>query len=360
MQKKKNPFICLLLRVFILFLCTSSLLFLSGLKAKAQERQRGLYRFLQNEMGFSDEEVEEVRKGSVVTKLLETNVKHEVAIFTISRINVPKEFYLKHFEEDGMSLETAKAYKMGKFSNPPKLDDVRDFTLPREDIEELTKCEIGNCKVKMGARGIKAFHKLDKTAPDFLEKANRLAQGAVVRYVQRYLKRGNKALAEYQDKGNPTRIADEFHELLSESPYVFSYVPELHNYLENFPKSQLKDARSVIYWMKEDLEGADYPILSINHMVFYQRGANRATIIASKQLYATHYFEAAFRLTGVVNDRERERSGFYLIHIERSRIDFLRSIPGFFKGRFLDEAYKLIHKKMISVKKNIEGLYEKR
>lgn len=229
-----------------------------------------------------------------------------------------------------MNVETAAAYEKGEFSNPPERGDVETFTFPKSDLNELVDCRIGKCKVKMTAEGIKLFQKLDKSSPDFENQANRLVRQIAVEYVQSYLKGGNSALVEYHDKKSPVRKADEFHDLLKESPYVFNYIPELHKYLEDFPNSKLPGAKDVIYWMKEKLEGADRPIVSINHTVFYKRGAKRATILASKQLYASHYFEAALSLTAMLKGPERSETAFYLLHIDRSRIDLLREIPGFF------------------------------
>ena len=210
----------------------------------------------------------------------------------------------------------------------------------------------------MTAGGIRAYNKLDQNAPDFIEQANNIARRAIVRYVERYLKGGNKALAEYNDKENSTSIADEFHELLKESHYIFEYLPELHAYLEDFPEKKLPEATSVIYWMKEDFEGAKRPILSINHMVFSKTPSKRATVIASKQLYASHYYEAALRLTSVVNDSRENDPGFYLVYIDRSRLDLLRTIPSFFKRQFENKARDMVQKRMTMVKKKAEKLYQ--
>jgi hypothetical protein len=342
------------------FLCLTTFLGTNLFIAQAQEKQSRLYQFLEDEMGFSEKELQEVKDGYVVTKLLDTDIRHELAIFSISRIDVPRKFFLEHYEEEGVNIETAAAYEKGEFSNPPERGDVNNFIMPKSDINDLMKCKVGSCNVKMSAKGIEAFHKLDKNAPDFFDQANRLARQKMVGYIQAYLKGGNSALAEYQDKKNSVRIAEQFYDLLNESPYLFNFLPELHTYLENFPNSKLPGAKSVIYWMKEKFEQADRPIISLNHTVFYKRGTKRATILASKQLYATHYFEAALRLTAMVNNPEKGDSSFYLLHLDRSRIDLLREIPGFLAMSLYSGARDLVDKKMTTVKKNIEELYQEK
>ena len=46
------------------------------------------------------------------------------------------------------------------------------------------------------------------------------------------------------------------------------------------------------------------------------------TLIASKQIYANHYFEAAFDLTSVI-DRNADGQGSYLLVLRRYRFDNL-------------------------------------
>lgn len=347
-----------LLKTLIVLSCVFPLLINPLLVSSSLSKERGLYRFLRSEMEFTDDNIEEMHNGGIVTKAIRTDTMQEIMVISVARIKAPKEFYLDIFQKDGMNLETAAAYEKGTFSSPPQSSDVAKLTFPDEDIRELANCEVGLCKVKMTARGIKAYNKLDQKAPDFIEKANGIVRRAFVRYVRRYLKGGNKALAEYNDKTNPTSIAEEFQDLLKKSHYIFEYIPKLHAYLEDFPKKKLPNSTSVIYWMKEDFERAKQPIVSINHMVFSKTPKKRATVIASKQLYASHYFEAALRLTAVIKDSRENDPGFYLVYIDRSRLDLFRTIPSFFKKQFEDGARDLVHKRMIMVKKNVEKLYQ--
>jgi hypothetical protein len=51
--------------------------------------------------------------------------------------------------------------------------------------------------------------------------------------------------------------------------------------------------------------------------------------IASKGIYANHYFEASLGLTGFIHSKSSEPTRTYLIYINRSKTDALR---GFFAG----------------------------
>ena len=332
------------------------LLLLSNYAFAAEDESDRLHRFLKNDMAFSKKEFKSFREGKTVSKILKTDTKHEVGIFSIARINVPKDFFLRHYEKKGMNLETASAKSWGIVKIPPHIDDLKELTLPKDDIEDLATCKPGDCKVKAPIGAIKKIGQLDGKAPDFEEKANQLLQQDTVDYVNRYLKDGNRMLVEYSDKKKPVRLAEQFQGLLEASPYLKRFVPELYAYLEEFPNRQLEQAEDIFIWLKEDFGDKDTrPILSINHLVFYRpQGSNGNPIVALKQLYATHYFESNLGLTVILEDPEGDGNSLYLLNISRARIDLLREIPGFFAGKLYRGARDLFHQRMSAVKKNME------
>jgi hypothetical protein len=315
-----------------------------------------LHRFLKNDMAFSEKEFNSFREGTTVTKILETDTKHEIGIFSIARINVPREFFLRNYREKGMNLETASANSWGIIRMPPQIDDLKEITLPKGDIKDLKTCKPGDCKVKAPIGAIRKISQLDANAPDFEEMANKLLQQDTVDYVSRYLKDGNKMLVEYSDKKDPVRITEQFQGLLKASPYLQRYVPDLYAYLEKFPNRQLAQTEDVFIWLKEDFGNKKMrPILSINHLVFYRpQGSNGNPIVALKQLYATHYFEASLGLTVLFEDPEGSGNSLYLLNVSRARLDILREIPGFFAGKLYKGARNLLHKRISAVKSNME------
>jgi len=147
-----------------------------------------------------------------------------------------------------------------------------------------------------------------------------------------------------------------------ESPYLYEYLPSFLKYLKEFPNVALNNSENVLYWMKENYGGkANHPILTINHLVSLKpQTPDGAIIMASKQLHATHYFEAALGLTGVVADLEGSRPVTYLLHIHRSRIDILREIPGFLASILFKGARHLLQRKMTAVRQNLEMAYQKK
>ncbi len=338
----------------VIFFCM--FLLLPEFAFSAQDMKDRLHRFLKNDMAFSEKEFNNFKEGKTVTKILKTDTRHEIGIISIARINVSKDFFLRNYREKGMNLETASADTWGIISTPPKLEDLKEITLPKKDIQDLKTCEPGDCEVKAPIGAIRKISQLDAKAPDFENKVNLLIQQDTVDYLSQYLKDGNRALVEYSDERKLVKLAEQFQGLLEASPYLKRYVPELYAYLDNFPNGQLDHAEDVFIWLKEDLKkGKTRPILSINHMVFYRpQGANGNPIVALKQLYASHYFDASLGLTVLFEDPEGSGASLYLVNITRARLYVLRNIPGIFAGKLYKGARNLIHERMSVVKKNME------
>ena len=347
----RNP--CLINVVALL----CGLLLLHSQAFAAEDDGGRLHRFLQNDMAFSEKEFKSFKEGKTVTKILKTQTKHEVGVFSIARINVPKDVFLQNYDQKGMNLETASATSWGIIKTPPKIEELKDITLPEKDIKLLKKCKPGNCKVKAPIGAIEKVGQLDAKAPDFEQKVNQFVQEDTVDYVSKYLKNGNKMLVEYGDKKNPVRLAEQFQGLLQASPYLKRHVPEMYAYLDKFPNQQLPEAEDIFIWLKEDFDSKQMrPVMSINHLVFYrpQGSSNNPPIVALKQLYATHYFEASLGLTVMVDDPAGDVNSTYLLNVTRTRIDALRDMSSIFAKQMHSGARKLLDRRMKAVKRNME------
>jgi len=83
------------------------------------------------------------------------------------------------------------------------------------------------------------------------------------------------------------------------------------------------------------------PTLTVNHVVVYAPPGGPA-FIARKQIYATHYFEAALELVAVIDADNATPSApaSYLITLRRYRFDYLPggilNVRGRVKGRLVD------------------------
>src|SRR5262249_9068332 len=129
-----------------------------------------------------------------------------------------------------------------------------------------------------------------------------------------YQRGGNAELEVYQDKHRPLSIARELAAIIDEMSPLLQNNPALQQYLLDYPKAQLSNGRSFFYWQEVDF--GLKPTVRITHVSISESDDN--TVIASKMLYANHYFRAALELHVLIPD-ETQGPGFWLTTVKRLR-----------------------------------------
>ena len=102
----------------------------------------------------------------------------------------------------------------------------------------------------------------------------------------------------------------------------------MYRYLMDYPRASLPGASDFLYWSMVDFGGE--PTFRINHVTIYPiaQGENESVVIASKQLYFSHYFYTGLELVTLVKDREHPDDGFYLVALNRYRTDLAGGVFG--------------------------------
>jgi len=205
--------------------------------------------------------------------------------------------------------------EIGSFGSVPALDDLKDLTLEPGDIDDLKECVVGDCQIKLSAPMIERFRKeIDWTAPDYQIRVTNLFKEMLIAYVKDYRARGETALIEYSDKSDSISVATEQRALTSAAGYVNSFLGDT--------KSGLQLLQETLVWSK--IKFGLKPVISVNHISIYKRNSDAGpqVLIASKQIYANHYFNAFLALTAFVNVPGTTNAS-YLVYENRSRADGL-------------------------------------
>jgi hypothetical protein len=262
--------------------------------------------------------------GVPVTKMLDSDASKEVAIFGAMWVNAPLERYLEAVREIER-FESGGAFRVTrKVTRPPTLEDFAQLSLSDDDVKDLRSCRVAQCEFKLSSSAIERMRReIDWTRPDVREQANRLARQMAFEYVTEYLKGGNAELAVYRDADRPTFVSKEFEELVNQLPELNEFVPRLRRYLLDFPNATLPGSESFVYW--QDADFGLKPTIRINHLVIAEDDSG--AIVASKMLYATHYFWTALELRVLVRDPHRG-PGFWFVTESRSRSDGLSGFVG--------------------------------
>ena len=290
---------------------------------QGQDAPAQLVRFLRQGIGLDSSQLVLVERGDAVVKVLDTRDRRDVALFGIITADVPREAYIAQARDFRHSLRTPTRARLGIFSDPASAADVAAVTISNRDVAEMKECRPGDCVVKLPATDMRRIHEeMNWSGADLQAQLSAYARRRLIEYVTDYRARGDSAMAIYDDRGNlNVRASDAFAGLLAESPYVYQNVPSLGRYLSSYPRDTLAGAAEVLFW-SEDVMPRLRPILSVTHQVVYTPPElPGVTLVAAKQIYANHYFEAAVDLTCIV-DRP---GGSYVLVLRRYRFDNMPS-----------------------------------
>jgi hypothetical protein len=285
--------------------------------------------FLRTQLAVTPLEIASLEKGQIVVRLPKTSHTHEVAAFTIMRLDVPEDFFIEQVRDIVNFKASENVVQIGKFSDPPKIADLSDLVLDAAEIESVRRCRLNSCDMKVSAEFIERFRRdIDWSAPNYRQRTTEVVRELMLERVNSYRHRGNAALSEYRDKSYALKLADEFQSLLQPTSYMFGYVPEFQKYLIDYPQSRPAGVEDFFYWSKETF--GLKPVISLTHVVIHKRLNNNGTdlLIASKGIYANHYMETSLGLTGFIHGTGPGPRPTYLIYINRSRVDALRGLFG--------------------------------
>jgi len=292
------------------------------------EPPAALVRFLRESIGLNADQLAAVTRGEAVVKVLDTPERRDVAVFGITTVAVSREAYVARLRDTHNWLRTPTRSRFGIFGDPAIPADVQAVTISKRDADDMKNCRPGDCVMKLPAtdmRRIRAEIDWSAPPPDLAAQLNAYGRRRLIEYVTDYRARGDAAMAVYDDRGN-VHASDAFAALLAGSPYVYQTVPSLERYLASYPRATLADASEVLFW-SEDVLPRLRPILSVTHQVVYTPPELPGmTLVAAKQIYANHYFEAAVDLTSIVEGVGRDsRPASYLLILRRFRFDNMPS-----------------------------------
>ncbi|MGC2528661.1 MAG: hypothetical protein WA639_13000 [Candidatus Acidiferrum sp.] len=276
---------------------------------------------------MNEEQITAIRSGKAIAKVVESPTPDEVYVFGSVYVEATPESYLK-LASDIDALRKLPSYlAIQNFSDPPRLSDLEGFTLEEQDIAELKNCKTGHCQFQLPTEAIDEFQEsINWSAPDVADRVNRLAQRLALQALIEYMQGGNTALGAYRDKKHPAAVAETFASLVGRFEALPVYLPELNEYLLEYPKARPDNVQAGFYWEKVNF--GLKPTFRIVQKIVYRGaiGKKPAYAVAEKQIYASHYFETALDLTVCVKDVQRP--GFYIVTVKGSKQAGLTGLKG--------------------------------
>ena len=309
------------------------------------------------DLGLTTEQITAIDAGRPVAKVLSWGDASEVYVFGAVHVKGSPETYLTA-ARDIERLSGAPGYRgVGEIRDDATAANLSALALEPDDLEALEDCREGSCDVQLPTVAMQAFHDgVTWSQPDAAQRANALFRSMVLQVVQAYRQGGNRALGEYRDRQHPGRVDQQFETMIGRAAALPAVVPGLRQYLLHYPAAELEDADSYFYW--EKVAFGLRPTIRVNHAVIYRgRTQGRAfAVVASKQLYATHYFYTALDVSVCVEDGAATPEGFYLLTLKGSQQEGLTGVKGSILRKVaVDKTRSSLESALASIKRRVEA-----
>lgn len=282
-------------------------------------------------LGFGEGEIAALEKGKAVARVVEERDDIDADVVGVVRIAAREDALVEAVRHIESFEGQAPVLQVGRFGDPASVADLAGLSFDPQDLEDLRRCRIGDCDLKVAGSTMQLARRIDWKAPDAQARASRLLKEIIVQHVERYRSEGEAALAVYDDEDVPRSVAAEFAKILEASPNLMRYNPDFLAYLRDFPKRKLPGVEDFLYWKKQKLRK---PVVSVVHACIQRvvREGRTGWFIALKHIYDSHYFRANVEFLTLV-PASSGAPGFYLIHAIRARIDPPRHFRGALLGK---------------------------
>src|SRR5258705_763476 len=335
----------------LIFFGICALVSLSANNCPAQNSVAEFHKALSDRASFDGADFVALAEGQPVVKLLPARDKREVVVAGLTPLQAPAELFLQWFRESMDRKSNPAILEIGGFSSQPTLDDLQMLTFEESDLEDLKECVVGDCRLKLSALMIERLQKeVDWNAPDYRAPATQLLKAMLLDYVRDYQAHGDSALIEYHDKQTAVRLDEEQQDLMAAlSQDLLNEIPKN---LTSSSNGELRLVEQALVWSK--IKFGLKPVIAINHITIYQREQKSGPqiLIASKQIYANHYFDSSLALTAFLSIPGA--SSGYLFYENRSRADGLGGAfsglkRGIIENRALDGVKAILYQSQLSL-----------
>ncbi len=289
-----------------------------------------LQAFLRAQLRMSDAEWVAFDRGRPIVKSLPETMRREMT--TAGGVRVQGTGLTK-FVGQFKTLEGFRTsqfvQQLGRFSSTPVASDLDGLTLDPDDLEALESCEVGDCDVQLAAADIRRFKtEINWSAPDAAQKAAGLYRAVLFAHLTEYMAGGGNRLLRYNDRDTPVDLSTEMRALLEARPSPLDRTPEFRDYVRQFPGGSLDHTEDFFYWSKEAF--GFKPVIGLNHVSVYEPEPGGLVMIATTQIYASHYMDALMSVSALVPAPGTDGADFYWVFVNRSRVGSLGGFLGAF------------------------------
>jgi hypothetical protein len=231
--------------------------------------------------------------------MLPTTDRREFAAAGVVLVGAPPGFIVDRFRDIDDFKQSDLVLHVQRVSTPPRLEDFKALVLDEDDVDDLRSCRPRSCGLRLTDRQIARFQSMDWKARTAPETAAGLMRDVLKEEATAYLTFGAAGLGPYGDKRAPLDRRLTVATLLERTPSLTEPFPEFREYLRAFPAAGLAPMESFLYWSREKF--GFRPVISLTHVAIYRPQGHPSVnaVIASRQVFATYYFDASVGITAL-------------------------------------------------------------
>ena len=305
--------------------------------------------------GFTAADLAAIAAGRVVARGLPRAERDEAGAIGVVRINLSPDTFAARVRDIVRFEQGAGVTSVGRFGVPAAAADLAGYTLPESDASDLAGCELDDCDINLSAADIERLGRVDQRRAGGPAHLTRVARQGLADYVADYQRRGNDALMVYRDREPAIALREGSERLLRQSTELERTAPAVRTFLERYPAHPLPaGAEQFFYWSV--MSFGMKPITRANHVVLVpvEIDGLGGYVVASRTLYASHYFRDGLEVKWVV-PASAERTAFYLVSVNRSHSESLLGLKGLLLGgKIRSSARSGVERHVLHVKNEAE------
>jgi hypothetical protein len=281
------------------------------------------FSFLRPSIVVSSSDRRQLDKGLPVVRIL-PGQDREVGLFAAVATDADGDRLVAWMRQIEALKKSDFVRQIGRFSKPPKLEDLAGLSLDDDDLADIRRCRPTDCTLKLGRAEIEELRRVAESGGDSKAALQGTFRRLVLRRVEAFLQGGHDALPVYENSDAPVQLGPRFSSLIKHSALTHSQ-PRLVEYLEGYPHVPFPDLESFIYWSKEGV--GPRPIVSATEVNILRgtEDSGHDALIVGRELFSTHYVNASLSVTAIVRGTGSRN---YLVYVNRTDIDVLGRFMG--------------------------------
>jgi hypothetical protein len=244
-------------------------------------------------------------QGRAVVQGVSVPTRH-IGVFAAVRVGVDGDRVARWIEDIAAFKRSDAIREIGRFSSPPRIEDLAALTLDPDDLETLRGCTPGKCGMLLTPEEVERFEQPFGRSRQWQESdVTRVLREILLARVQTYLAAGRT--------GGPPPA------------FVERQWPELARALQAHPAQRPAGATTFLYWEKVRLGGK--PIVTITHVtVLREAGAAGCDLLAvSRHVFSTRHISDGWSVLALLPPRTEQP---YFTYLYQVRIDRLGGLLG--------------------------------